>query len=187
MVRCSENPKALPLSLGFHAGREIEQRIDVAVDDGEVDDLRVIHGASDARVGGVHQWGVGGDRNALGKRADFQHGIYARGAVDVQHHAGLRELLEIRGVHLHPVGTRGQQPDGVPAGVVGSGLAAEVGIHVGGGDGDAGHDRAGAIRDGAENGCAGDLRPQCQNRNERAENGDANPGHKDLPSLMYEQ
>ena len=97
---------------------------------------------------------------AFGQRADVQHGIDARVAVHVQHDAGLRKLLEIRGVDLDPVGARGQQPDGVLPGVVRGGLAAEIGFHVDGGHGYAGHDGAGAVGDGAENGCAGDLRSQ---------------------------
>ena len=88
---------------GIYASRQVEQRIDVAIDQRKVVDFRVGSGLAESRHRSLHHRCVGVHFHRFRDRANLQRRVHPRVAVDVQRDAGLVELLEAGGVDFHLV------------------------------------------------------------------------------------
>ena len=103
------------LTGGVDPGGQGEQRIDVAIDQRHVIDFGVGDDLAERRLRGLDHGYVGRDFDGVVDRADLQAGIGLGVAVDLQHDAGLLELLEPGRGDLDAVGADRQEQQRVGA------------------------------------------------------------------------
>jgi hypothetical protein len=117
-----------------HAARETQERVQVAIDEGEVQDLVLADGAGERGGRGLHERRVGHDRNRFRQGAEVDDGVDARVAADLKDDSTARIGLEAGHAHHQHVVAHGQQTQGVLAGGVRGGRARVLRARVGGGD-----------------------------------------------------
>ncbi len=139
---------------GGDARNQVEQGIHVAADNGQGGDFRVLDGAPDLRVVGVHQRSAARDVDFFGHRADVEPRVHARIHVDVECDALLYKLLEAGGGHFQGVGANRHELEAVRAFRGCLRTTYEVGADVGCRDLRARHDGPGSVAHCAiESGC----------------------------------
>ncbi len=140
-----------------HAAGDAQERIEVAVDEGEVQDLVLAHGARERGGRRLHEGNVGHDGDDLGDLPGLDDRIDAGVAADLEQDAGLREVLEAGERDLELVAAHGQEPELVVSGNVRDRGARELGAQVGGGHLGRGHRRPRAVLDVPQDRSRGDL------------------------------
>ena len=151
----------------LHAGREIDQRVDVARVERQRLDARVVHDLADRRRRRIEHGGVGDDADRFVEDANLQRDVDERLLLHLQHDAFLHELLEALERRFQPIAAGRQIRDDVGAASVGRGLAAGVRARIDGDDGDAGQHGAIGIFHGAEERAGGGLRREGRRREDR--------------------
>ena len=101
------------------AAGETQERIQIAVDERKIEHLVLSHDPRERRRCGIDERRVAGDGHRFVDRTELNRGIDSGVATDLEHDAGLREILEAgHGDHDHVVPHR-KQPQRVLAGLVG--------------------------------------------------------------------
>ena len=133
VVSCSGPPSEFELSLLRDAAGDREQRVEVAIDERQVQHLVLPDGARERGGVGLDERRVGDDRDHFLQLTGLDRGVDAGVAADLEDDAGLREVLEAAQRDFELVTADRQQRQRVVALRIGRRRARDLRADVGGG------------------------------------------------------
>ena len=156
------------LVAGDTAG-ETQQRIQIAIDEREVEHFVLTDRPGERRGRGIHKGRITRNRHRLTDGAELNRGVHSGIASDFEHDAGLREILEPRhGDDEHVVADR-EEPEGVLARGVGDRVSRKLRAQVGGGHRGSRNHTALSVLDAAQDRAGGCLREGGRRSEQREE------------------
>ena len=158
-----------------NAAGETQQRIQVAVDEREVQHFVLTHRSRERRGCRVHERRVPRDRHGFADVAELNRGVDPGVASDLEDDARLREILEAGQRDDDHVVPDGEEPQRVLAGLVGGRASRKLCAQVGGGDRGARNHTALGVLDGAQDRSGGRLREGGRRHEHREQEGRHQP------------